>query len=38
MPANDENYIQFFTAVYSSAKYYYNRNDPFQLLKHYADI
>ena len=24
--------------LYSSAKYYYNRNDPFQLLKHYADI
>jgi len=24
--------------LYSSAKYYYNRNDPFQLWKHYADI
>ena len=24
--------------LYSSAKYYYNRNDPFQLLKHYADV
>ena len=23
---------------YSSAKFYYNREDPFQLLKHYADI
>ena len=24
--------------LYSSAKYYYNRNDAFQLLKHYAEI
>lgn len=24
--------------LYSSAKYYYNRNDPFRLLKNYADI
>ena len=24
--------------IYSSAKFYYNREDPFQLLKHYADI
>ena len=24
--------------IYSSAKFYYHREDPFQLLKHYADI
>ena len=27
-----------FDYTYSSAKFYYNREDPFQLLKHYADI